>query len=277
MGGMATSSFAAFPDCQCRDLTVPRLAGASSQISAMSLDMDKARSFLPSIQPLRGASIRGDRQQKNPITSCGISWGGGECRALAAGLCWSWRCLQPWGVKVQRTLQPSWAVFFFGCTEWKILACRQNRHCEEEHRAVCLLQEPGLEQQVPHMAKLCQLWAAGEQCWHHPQPSHDGNSFYCCKSPGHTPWKSLKVKSPLCLPTACCWERVQCSSACVSRDNREVASSWPPGLKMVLFYNKHPTDLWQVVTMSGTSNTQAGQGSSPCVINIEQEPASHCR
>lgn len=139
---------------------------------------------------------------------------------------------------------------FFGYTKWKILACRQNRRCEEEHRAVCPLQEPGLEQQAPHMAKLCQLWAAGERCWHHPQPPHAGNSFYCCKSPGHTPWKSLKVKSPLCLPTACqgCRGRVQCLSACLSRDNQEVASSWPPGLKMALFYNKHPTCLWQVVT-----------------------------
>lgn len=91
---------------------------------------------------------------------------------------------------------------FFGCTKWKILPCRQNRCCEEEHGAGCPLQELGLEQQAPHMAKLCQLWAAREQCWHHPQPSHAGNSFRYCKSPGHTPWKSLKVKSPHCLPTA---------------------------------------------------------------------------
>lgn len=92
---------------------------------------------------------------------------------------------------------------FFECSEWKILACRQNRRCKEESRAACVLQEPGLEQHTPCGAKLCQLWAAGELCRHCPHPARAGNSFYCCKSPCHASWKSLKVKSPLCHPTNC--------------------------------------------------------------------------
>ena len=114
----------------------------------------------------------------------------------------------------------------------------------------CPLQKPGLEQHPPCRAELCQLWAAGELCQHHPHPAHAGNSFYGCESPGHASWKSLNVKSPLHLPTACPGGRgkVWCVVACLSGDNQEAAGNQPPALTTALFYNKHPACRWQVVT-----------------------------
>lgn len=139
--------------------------------------------------------------------------------------------MQPWGMvqgtaRVQRALLPSWAAyffFFFGCTEWKILAHGQNRCCEEE----CSRAKP-----------------------HHAHRACTGKSFYCGESPQHSSWKSSKVKSPLCFPTTCPGGqgRVRCVATCLSRYNWKAVGSQPPALKLALFYDKHPSCHWQVVT-----------------------------
>lgn len=126
--------------------------------------MGKAQSFLSSIQPLRGASIRGDRQQEKPSPAPGsLGVVGSAERWLQVSARRGMFAAQ--GCQGSEDSPAQLGCIFFGCTEWKILACRQNRRCEEEHGVVCPLQEPGLEQQAPHMAKLFQLWAAGERGW----------------------------------------------------------------------------------------------------------------
>lgn len=157
---MATAPFAASPGCQCRDLAAPWLAGASSQTSAMSLDMGKTQSLLANMQPLRGASIRGDRRQKlhHQLWDL-LGWWGVQspgCRSLPQQGMFAAQ-----GCQGSENSPAQLGCTFFGCTKWKILSCRQNIRCEEEHGAGCLLQELGLEQQAPHMAKLCQLWLLG--------------------------------------------------------------------------------------------------------------------
>lgn len=37
-------------------------------------------------------------------------------------------------------------------------------------------------------------------------------------------------------------------AACLSGDNQEVASNSPCALNMALFYNKHPSCHWKIVT-----------------------------
>ena len=165
--------------------------------------MGKAQSLLPASSLPKEPSLGGPGGKK-AITGSGSclpgQWGAQSpgCRSLLEG-----GIFAVLGREGAEDSPAQLGCVFFGCTEWKILACRQNRRCEEERGAVCLVQELGLEKHAPHGAELCQLWAAGELCRHRPHPAGAGNSFYCCKSPGHASWKSLKVKSPLHLPTAC--------------------------------------------------------------------------
>lgn len=223
---------------------------ASSQISAECPEMGKAQSLLPASSCPEEPAVGGPGGKKASLAAGAASWGGGECRPLAAGLCWRKGILAAPGHQGEEDSPAQLDCIFFGCTEWKILAYRQNRRCEEERGAACLVLELGLEQHAPCRAKLCQLWAVREPCRHHPHPSCAGNSFYCCKSPGHASWKSLKVKSPLRLPIICPGGegRVQCVAACLSGDNREVASNSPRALNVALFYNKHPSCRWKIVT-----------------------------
>lgn len=223
---------------------------ASSQISAVRLEMGKAQSLL-SASSHPGEPPLGGPGGKKAITGCGSClpgrWGvqSPGCRSLPEGGIFA----AP-GCQGSEDCPAQLGCIGFGCTEWKILACRQNRRCEEKRGAASLVQELGLKQHAPHGAELCQLWAAGEPCRHRPTQPALGIAFTAASSPGHASWKSLKVASPLCLPTACPGGRgmVQCAAACLSRDNREVASNRPLALKMALFYNKHSACCWQVVT-----------------------------
>lgn len=215
---------------------------ASSQLSASLPEMGKVQSLLPASSCPKEPAL-GVPGGRKAITG----WWGAQsfgCRTLLKG-----EIFAALGCQGAEDSPARLGCIFFGCTKWKILSHRENRCCEEERRAACPLQELGLEQHTPRGAELCQLWAAGEPCRHCPHPAHAGNSFYCCESPGHASWKSLKVKSPLHLPTAHPGGqgRVWCAAACLSRDNLEAAGNRPPALKTALFYNKRPARCWQVV------------------------------